>query len=124
MADIKIPPIVQEKYPDLVKMIFASPSMDDSERSYWLGMLVIMTPEQVKNLEDILVREKQKLETPPPPIEKPAEDTTKLEDQEKADEARLKASQEKQKILEEQEKEEQVQEVTEEENILNEINAL
>ena len=35
--------------------------MNDEERQYWINILPIMTQEQLKNLEDILMNEKQQL---------------------------------------------------------------
>ena len=36
--------------------------MNNEERQYWINILPIMTPEQLKNLEDILVNEKKQLQ--------------------------------------------------------------
>lgn len=35
--------------------------MNNEERQYWINILPIMTPEQLKNLEDILASEKKQL---------------------------------------------------------------
>ena len=35
--------------------------MNNEERQYWINILPIMTPEQLKNLEDILANEKKQL---------------------------------------------------------------
>lgn len=35
--------------------------MNLEERQYWVSILPIMTPEQIKNLEEILVHEKEQL---------------------------------------------------------------
>ena len=56
-----IPDETQEKYPDLVRKITNSKSMNNSERNYWLQVLPVMTEEQVKELEDILDTEIRKL---------------------------------------------------------------
>ncbi len=56
-----IPDETKEKYPDLVEKIKNSKSMNNSERNYWLQVLPVMTPEQVKELEDILDTEIRKL---------------------------------------------------------------
>ncbi len=56
-----IPPDAQAKYGPLIEMIKASESMNNEERQYWINILAVMTPEQIKNLEDILMNEKQQL---------------------------------------------------------------
>lgn len=53
---------LQTKHPDLVKLILATESMDDSERQYWFDILPSMNDDQVKRLYDILETEKKKLE--------------------------------------------------------------
>ncbi len=61
--DVKvvIPDETKEKYPDLVKMIMDSKSMNNQERNYWLQVLPVMTEEQVQELRDILETEIKKL---------------------------------------------------------------
>ena len=56
-----IPPDVEKKFPDLARLIRSSESMNDEERQYWVNILPIMTPEQIKNLQDILDNEKKQL---------------------------------------------------------------
>ncbi len=56
-----IPPDIQEKFGPLIEMIKASESMNNEERQYWINILGIMTTEQIKNLEEILVNEKKQL---------------------------------------------------------------
>lgn len=56
-----IPPDVQEKFGVLIELIKGSESMNNEERQYWINILPIMTPEQIKNLEDILASEKKQL---------------------------------------------------------------
>ena len=56
-----VPDETQAKYPDLVEKIKNSKSMNNSERNYWLQVLPVMTPEQVKELQDILDTEIRKL---------------------------------------------------------------
>lgn len=60
-SGLTIPPDVQEKFGPLIELIKGSESMNDEERQYWVNILPIMTPEQLKNLEDILVNEKRQL---------------------------------------------------------------
>lgn len=60
-----------EKMPSLVSLILNSRSMSDaSEKQSWFNLLPLMTDEQIAKLNDILTREKQKLEE----IEKKYED--------------------------------------------------
>lgn len=56
-----IPPDVQEKFGPILALIQGSESMNNEERQYWINILPIMTPEQLKNLEDILGSEKKQL---------------------------------------------------------------
>lgn len=60
-STLVIPPEVQEKFGPLLVLIQDSESMNNEERQYWINILPIMTPEQLKNLEDILTSEKQQL---------------------------------------------------------------
>ncbi len=60
-AGVKIPQDVQDRFPDLVKMVIASESMDNEERKYWFSVLPIMTQSQIAELRDILETEKKKL---------------------------------------------------------------
>ena len=53
---------LQTKHPDLIKLILATESMDDSERQYWFDILPSMNDDQVKRLYDILETEKKKLD--------------------------------------------------------------
>ncbi len=69
MADIKhngttfhIDDEVQTKYPELIKLILHTESMDDDERQYWFDIMPSMTDSQVDRLYDILETEKHKLE--------------------------------------------------------------
>jgi hypothetical protein len=60
-----------EKMPQLVVLLLKSRSMsEDSEKQSWFNLLPLMTDEQIAKLNDILTREKQKLEE----IEKKYED--------------------------------------------------
>ncbi len=57
-----IPPLIRENFPNMVKLLFETESMDDEEREYWLQIMAVMTEEQVVKLRDILVNEKEQLE--------------------------------------------------------------
>ena len=56
-----IPPEIQAQFGPLIELVKGSESMNNEERQYWINILPIMTPDQRKNLEDILVSEKQQL---------------------------------------------------------------
>ena len=69
MADIKqnwktftITDELHAKYPELVKLILDTESMDDDERQYWFDIMPSMTDSQVDRLFNILETEKSKLE--------------------------------------------------------------
>ncbi len=53
---------IQAKFPDLIKLIVATESMDDDERQYWFDIMPSMTDEQIDRLYDILETERKKLE--------------------------------------------------------------
>ena len=61
-GSVVVPPETQEKFGPLVALILGSESMNLEERQYWVNILPVMTPEQLKSLEDILVSEKQQLQ--------------------------------------------------------------
>ncbi len=61
-ASLKIPKEIQAKYPDLIKLIKETESMNEDERAYWFDLIPIMTDEQISNLREILLSEKKKLE--------------------------------------------------------------
>ena len=56
-----VPGIIREKFPDLVKLIYETESMNEEEREYWLQIMPIMTEVQIKKFRDILVNEKKQL---------------------------------------------------------------
>src|SRR3990167_7643617 len=56
-----IPPEIQAKFGAMLTLIQGSESMNNEERQYWINILPIMTPEQLKNLEEILASEKKQL---------------------------------------------------------------
>lgn len=57
-----IPAMVRDKFPDLVKLIYETESMNEEEREYWLQILPIMSEEQIVKFRDILVNEKNQLQ--------------------------------------------------------------
>ncbi|PKL36693.1 hypothetical protein CVV38_02195 [Candidatus Peregrinibacteria bacterium HGW-Peregrinibacteria-1] len=56
-----VPDLIREKYPDLMKLIYETESMDKEEREYWLQIMPIMNDEQVVKLRDIMVNEQVQL---------------------------------------------------------------
>lgn len=60
-AALAVPDDIAKKFGPLVDLIRGSESMNDEERQYWVNILPIMTPDQLKNLEDILVNERDQL---------------------------------------------------------------
>jgi len=57
-----IPNLVREEFPDLVKLIFETESMNAEEREYWLQIMPIMTEDQIVKFREILVNERDQLE--------------------------------------------------------------
>lgn len=53
---------LQAKYPDLIKLILITESMNDNERQYWFDIMSSMTESQIDRLFDILETERKKLE--------------------------------------------------------------
>jgi len=53
---------IQANYPELIKLVLATESMDDEERQYWFDILPSMTDDQVDRLFNILETERRKLE--------------------------------------------------------------
>jgi len=61
VSAVKVPDDLKQKFPELIDLILKSESMNDEERQYWVNILPVMTPEQVQNLKDILVNERDQL---------------------------------------------------------------
>ena len=57
-----VPALIRENYPNLIKMIFETKSMDQEEREYWLQIMPIMSEDQVTKLLEIMTNEKQQLD--------------------------------------------------------------
>lgn len=62
-AEVKyiIPKLVREKFPDIVKLIYETESMNDEEREYWMQIMPIMSEDQIVKFREILVNEKEQL---------------------------------------------------------------
>ncbi len=58
---LAVPPDVEKKFSDIIRLIRGSESMNDEERQYWVNILPIMTPDQIKNLFEILDNERKQL---------------------------------------------------------------
>jgi len=58
---LTIPADIAAKFGELVGLIQASKSMDNSERQYWIDVLPIMSEDQIQNLRGILDNEKKQL---------------------------------------------------------------
>lgn len=50
------------EYPELIKLILATESMEDEERQYWFDIMPSMNDSQVDRLFNILETERRKLE--------------------------------------------------------------
>ena len=57
----KISDEIQAKYPELIKLILKTESMEDDERQYWFDIMPSMTDEQIDRLFNILDTERKKL---------------------------------------------------------------
>lgn len=53
---------IQAQYPELIKLVLATESMDDEERQYWFDIMPSMNDSQVDRLFNILETERRKLE--------------------------------------------------------------
>jgi len=53
---------IQAEYPELIKLVLNTKSMDDQERQYWFDIMPSMSDEQIDRLYEILDTEKKKLE--------------------------------------------------------------
>ncbi|MBU1151912.1 hypothetical protein KJ632_03755 [Patescibacteria group bacterium] len=56
-----VPRLVRDEFPDLVKLIFETESMNEEEREYWLQIMPIMAKEQILKFREILINEKDEL---------------------------------------------------------------
>ena len=121
-SGLVIPPEIQAQFGPLIDLIRGSESMNDEERQYWINILPIMTPDQRKNLEDILVSEKQQLAAIDAKYGRPGQAATPASNASPAEtEQKLIL---KKREREEVEKAEQQKESGEETDILSQIQAL
>ncbi len=115
-----IPPEIQEKFGPLLELIKGSESMNNEERQYWINILPVMNPEQIKNLDDILSNEKKQLAAIDEKYSKQADESQKVENS-KVLEEKIKTQKNKR---EEIEGEEAKKEEALEEDILGKIQAM
>jgi len=54
-------PMLVARYPDIMRMLFQTPSLSFQEKQYWIRLLPLMTTDQVQKLRDILLTERTKL---------------------------------------------------------------
>lgn len=94
--------------------------MNNEERQYWINILPVMTPEQIKNLDDILTNEKKQLAAIDEKYSKESAGSGKVIDS-KAMEEKIKTKKKQREKIEKAaaEKEEQT-----EEEILGKIQAM
>ncbi|MFA6992657.1 MAG: hypothetical protein WC269_05290 [Candidatus Gracilibacteria bacterium] len=115
-----IPQLVREKFPDLVKLIYETESMNDEEREYWLKIMPIMTEEQIVKFRNILVNEKEQLTKLDKEYEKDINRMNQKHVQE-FDEVKMK---EKLKTLKDEESKDQKSEAQAEEDVLKKLQNL
>ena len=53
---------IQAEYPELVRLVLNTESMDDEEKQYWFDIMPSMTDDQIDRLFNILETERKKLE--------------------------------------------------------------
>lgn len=53
---------IQADYPELIKLVLNTESMDDEERQYWFDIMPSMNDSQIDRLFNILETERKKLE--------------------------------------------------------------
>lgn len=53
---------IEAQYPELIKLVLDTKSMEDDEKQYWFDIMPSMTDDQIDRLFNILDTEKKKLE--------------------------------------------------------------
>ncbi len=92
---------IQAQYPELIKLVLETESMDDNERQYWFDILPSMSDEQVDRLFEILDTEKKQLEELD---QKYLEAAKQLSDEQLLEWQALQSKKAKEKILEKEAK--------------------
>lgn len=116
-----IPDEIQSQYPDLVKLILNTESMDDDEKQYWFDILPSMTDEQVDKLYNILETERKKLEELELKYQK---EIKTLNEKHLIEWQEFQMKQNKKKIEEEKAKDKDKDDDESADNILNQLNNL
>jgi len=60
-SDFNIPFGMEEKYPELIKLILNTQSIDDEEKQYWFSIIPAMNEEKILRLKKILTDEKKEI---------------------------------------------------------------
>lgn len=107
---ITIPEEVYTQHTRLIDLVARSESMNDEERQYWVNILPIMTPDQIKSLDDILTNERTQLDAIDAKYAKEIDNIGQEEFVKQVEE-------ERQKKLEERQKAEQKAQSAEEEKV-------
>lgn len=119
-STLVIPTEILERFGPLIELIKASESMNNEERQYWINILAIMTPEQIRNLEEILRNEKSQLAAIDAKYNKEAGSSSNPSMLLGMEEKIRSKKQERQRVEQEEATEEEMQE----EHLLAEIQAL
>jgi hypothetical protein len=61
VTGLTIPEETQMKFTEMVELICGSESMNIEEKQYWINILPVMSEDQLTNLKDILMGEKEQL---------------------------------------------------------------
>ncbi len=112
-SGLNIPKEVEEKFPQYVKLIKVSQSMNDEERQYWIDVLPIMTEDQLENLQSILDNEQKQLKEVESEYEEGVQEEVKhfnleFDELKYKEKKRMRREAEKQHEIEEQEHEEAI----------------
>ncbi|MBT4917120.1 hypothetical protein HN709_04300 [Candidatus Peregrinibacteria bacterium] len=116
-----VPKLVREKFPDLVKLIYETESMNAEEREYWMQIMPIMTEEQIVKFREILVNEKEQLSKLDKEYESEVSRINKTQAAPPIDEEKLKK---KLAQIKEAEKSEEEAEKSEEEELLKQLEGM
>lgn len=112
-----IPEKVKTDYPDIIKLVIETASMNDDERQYWFQIIPIMTEEQVDKFRGILITEKDQLSK----LDKEYEAEIKDLNQKHLVEWQAFESKEKRRKLQEEEQKTQQEETQKQEELLQNL---
>lgn len=111
---------IQAQYPELIKLILATESMDDNERQYWFDILPSMSDEQIDRLFNILDTERKQLQELD---QKYQEEIKKLNDKQLIEWQQIQSKHAKEKIATEESKDKK-QSDQQADEVLNMLNNL